>query len=127
MSVLEQLDNAITALAAVRDELAKDSTAGVNPADGPAPATGEPDAQQVAGGDRHDNTLPFKCPACGQTYAEQIECTNGHPAEQTLPTEQVLGATGAAGADGSDASSSSSSTATPSAETTTPAGPTWPA
>lgn len=37
-----------------------------------------------------DNDLPFKCPGCGATYDKQVECTNGHPAEPTLPTADVL-------------------------------------
>jgi len=38
----------------------------------------------------HDNEQAFKCPACGKTYDEQVECTNQHPAELTQPTSEVL-------------------------------------
>jgi hypothetical protein len=60
------------------------------PADDTA-APPPPDATDaVAETGEPDNELPFKCPGCGATYAEQVECTNGHPAEQTLPTQDVL-------------------------------------
>jgi hypothetical protein len=37
-----------------------------------------------------DNAQPFKCPACGATYSQEVVCDNQHPAEQTLPTAAVL-------------------------------------
>lgn len=46
------------------------------------------DTQMPAG--TTDYTKPFKCPSCGATYDEQVECANGHPAVETLPTADVL-------------------------------------
>lgn len=79
---------------ALRSEIGYDApeTLGLDKA-APAPAETPPasDAEQVKTAEEgHDNSLPFKCPACGATYAEQVPCTNGHPAEQTLPTADVL-------------------------------------
>jgi len=86
-----------------------------------------------------DNAQPFKCPACGATYPEQVDCTNQHPAEPTLPTEQVLSGEppSAGSADGvTDSPAASSTGAAPTgeppaegaaADTAPPApGPTWP-
>lgn len=139
MSVLERLDAVITALSDFRDELAKqdDPPADPAPADqGLRAVTEQParDAEQVeTAANGHDNTLPFKCPACGKTFAEQTACTNNHPPVQTLPTTDVIeGATPEevkeeASADGSDGSANSSSTTPPSADGTNPASPpTWP-
>jgi hypothetical protein len=103
--------------------------------DEPAAAGGEP-----------DNSFPFKCPACGATYAEQVTCTNQHPAEQTLPTADVLAGAQPTPADvvpvepvpptaapspstsSADSSASGSTASAPAAaEPTTPAGPPWPA
>lgn len=52
------------------------------------PSTGTVDA--AAGSDAPDNALPFKCPACGRTYATSTLCSVGHAPEATLPTEVVL-------------------------------------
>ncbi len=75
-----------------------------------------------------DNELPFKCPGCGATYDKQVDCTNGHPAESTLPTADVLAGAEPGQetppaetppADGSDATSSSTAEVPP-------ADPPWP-
>lgn len=131
MSVLDRLDDAIKALSDVRDELAtvQDAPAADTLEPDAPPEAEQPAAEPVEG--EHDNTLPFKCPGCGQTYPEQVECTNGHPAIETKPTDTVIAATDAtvdenvpADAAGSDASSDSSSQTTRS----DPSGrPTWPA
>jgi hypothetical protein len=57
----------------------------------PELAVAPPDAEQVQTAELgHDNTLPFKCPACGKVFTEQVTCDNGHVAIATLPTAEVL-------------------------------------
>jgi hypothetical protein len=83
-----------------------------------------------------DNALPFKCPACGATFAEQGVCTNQHPAEPTLPTEAVLAGAATASDDAADvtkdvapaeaAASTSELTAGGDGAVVPPAPPQWP-
>jgi hypothetical protein len=45
---------------------------------------------EAAAGEGPDNSLPFKCPACGQTYETGVTCANQHAPTPTLATDQVL-------------------------------------
>lgn len=83
----------------VAPELAKDP----GPSDPPVAEQGS--ASEDAGEAGEVTHLAFKCPACGAEFDEQVECTNQHPAEPTLPTEEVLG--GAAPQDPTGADSAS--------------------
>lgn len=79
---------AVASVAATDPEQAQPSAAGTDaPAEQPAPEQ-PADGQDVAAGP--DNNLPFKCPACGHTYATSGVCSVGHEPVQTLPTAQVL-------------------------------------
>jgi hypothetical protein len=79
-------------------------------------------AEQQVVGDGPDNSLPFKCPACGRTYQAQLICANQHEPTQTLATADVLaGAT----ADNASGDAPAEPPATPAAET--PAAPPTPA
>lgn len=85
----------------------------------PAAADGEPasggeaaesPAAEATG--QQDNSQPFKCPACGATYATAGNCVNGHQPIATLPTDDVL-----AGATAEDATDDSDTTAPAATET----------
>lgn len=84
--LLQVLKDAREQLATETSDTERDTAAPVL-AEVPPPV----DAEQVRTAEEgHDNTLPYKCPACGKTYEKPVECTNGHPAEQTLETADVL-------------------------------------
>lgn len=105
------------------------------PATEPAVAsdTAEVAAGDVAASEGPDNSLPFKCPACGSTYESEVACSNGHAPVLTLPTAEVLaGAAPEPSAEtpapepaAPDASSAAGAPAEPAAEGG--AGPGWPA
>ena len=95
---IDQAERTLELLKAARDHATDRLTLAAAPEAATA-ATDATDTTDTAAGEggSPDNELPFKCPGCGATYELQVECTNGHPAEQTLPTQDVLA--GAAPAD----------------------------
>lgn len=86
------------------------------------PASTKPvDVEVIAGGGdatSPDNSLPFKCPACGRTFDEQVVCAEQHEPTETVPTGEVIGPAGAAAATDPAAAST---TADPPAVVDTPA------
>lgn len=127
---IEQAKTLVSSLEALQQQL---ETAGDEAAAAPLSSTdfpGQPagpgDTISVAA-DGPDNSLPFKCPACGATYLEQVVCINGHPPEQTLPTADVLA--GAAPADAAATPAPPAETQAVIEQATGPAAasPQWPA
>lgn len=133
MSLLDDaIGKAETLLQELKDAKAELET---DKSDTPAPKLAEVpapvDAEQVRVAEEgHDNSLPYKCPACGATYDKPVECANGHPAEQTLATAEVLaGAPPAAGAPADEPVVNNEVTETSTTPAAAPAEntpPTWP-
>jgi hypothetical protein len=123
-ALLQELKDASAQLAA--DEQGESAAAPATLEVVPPSAAADP--EPPLDGAAPDNALPFKCPACGATYEAEVECVNGHQAEQTLPTADVLA--GATIAEEAPAATPEPSNAVTETGTTTPppaaADPPWP-
>jgi hypothetical protein len=92
---IAQAEGLVDALKELRGEIAaaeKTDAASDAPAVALVPPDVDPaDAERIrVAQEGWDNSLPFKCPACGKTYAGDGYCVNGHPAERLLRTADVL-------------------------------------